>query len=284
MSGTIVITGCDVAHHHLAGELLASLGAAGSRDFALGFVQVGAEPTPATIHREVDLVVRTESDEFQSSGLHGFRLAYLGVKARLPELFPGFDTYVWLDGDTWLQNRLGLDQIVKAAQLADLAIHPQIDPNYLQASFPDDYTLKVYTDMFGHEDTQRFSRFPMCNGGVFGARVGSKLWPIWREALAKARDSAAAGGFLSDQIPLHRLIASGQLTIHPLRAVNNWLVLHAPPAIDFVRKRLVAPSIPYEEINIIHLVGAAKSHRYPLGADGADIGFRYPEISALFQR
>ena len=86
----------------------------------------------------------------------------------------------------------------------------------------------------------------------------------------------------SDQIPLHRLILTGQLSVSPLRAVNNWLVALCLPAVNFQRRRLLAPSPPFEEINIIHLVGATKTARYALGDGGRTIGFRYREIKALF--
>jgi hypothetical protein len=74
---------------------------------------------------------------------------------------------------------------------------------------------------------------------------------------------------------------SGQLSFTPLRAVNNWLAVLATPAINLQRRRLHAPTYPFEEINIIHLVGASKSARYGLPA-GGDISLQYGEIKALF--
>ena len=61
----------------------------------------------------------------------------------------------------------------------------------------------------------------------------------------------------------------------------NWVV--SPPALDFNRRRLVAPSPPYEEINLLHLVGRTKAGRYAMGPDGRTVGYRYPEIKALFE-
>jgi hypothetical protein len=44
----------------------------------------------------------------------------------------------------------------------------------------------------------------------------------------------------------------------------------------------VAPTYPYEEINILHLTGATKDMTFPLSADGREISLRYRSIKALF--
>jgi hypothetical protein len=40
--------------------------------------------------------------------------------------------------------------------------------------------------------------------------------------------------------------------------------------------------MPWEAINILHLVGPSKTGEYPLG-DGRMISFRYPRIQELFR-
>lgn len=277
---TIVVTGCDANHYGLAAELLASLQADVGRRHAIGFVQVG-EGTPPPIVATVDATVKLVPDAVIGPG-EGFRLAHEGVKSRLPEFFPGYDLYIWLDADTWVQQPVGLADIAAAAQLADVSVHSQGDPNYFTCLAPDDYTLNVYQTMFGAADRQRFGRFPMVNAGVFGARAGSPLWGAWKATLADVRTRLAGSErrFFSDQIPLHRLIYSGAVTIHPLRAVNNWLVLHSLPRVDWTAGRLTAPSYPYEPINIVHLVGRSKTQTYPL--NDQQISLRYGAVKALF--
>jgi hypothetical protein len=208
----------------------------------------------------------------------GFTLAYLAVKASLPELFPGYETYIWLDADTWIQREVGLSEIAAAAQYADIAVHPQIDPNYFSCQFPDNYTISVYNKIFGEKDRTHFVRFPMINAGVFGALHSSPLWRLWKENLEDIRQRLEKheSRFFSDQIPLHRLIYQGRLRICPLRAVNNWLVLHSVPRLHPTTGLLTAPSPPYEPINIIHLVGSAKSRDFPL--NGIPISLRYPKF------
>lgn len=276
MARTIVITGCDANHDVLASELLASLRYAAVRDVAIGFLRVGEAPAPEALTSLADIVVQVPVGDLAIRPGEGFQVACLAVKARLPDLFPGYDIYIWLDGDTWVQNGAGLDQIAMGASQADVCIHPQLDPNYFACQFPDNYTLLVYEHLFGAHERERLARFPMVNGGVFGARATSPLWQAWKASLdeIRARLMPQTSRFFSDQIPLHRLIYSGQLTLYPLRAVNNWLVLHGLPRLDKRTGRLTSPSFPYEEINIVHLVGDSKWSQYKI--DGTIMSLRYP--------
>lgn len=284
MPSTIVVTGCDAAHYGLAAELLASIHDAGREGFDIGFIHVGDDAVPAEIAGRVDRLAHTGADGFLDRHTEGFRLAYLGVKARLPEFFPGYDTYVWLDGDTWVQNRAGIDQIVHCAQLADLCAHPELDPNYHRVNIPSDRLMQLYAGLFGAEAAARDVRRPLFNSGVFAARAGSPLWRLWTQILAQTRAKVEATPDLyhSDQTPMHHLIASGQLQVYPLRAVNNWLAHAALPAVNLARKRLTAPTFPHEEINILHLTWVTKSERYRMGDTGREISFRYGDIKALF--
>ena len=286
MNRSIIITGCDSAHYALASELLASIRDRCGGSVTVGFINVGDTTPPFEVLSAADHVVNVPDDEFHRGARRGFRLAYLQVKPRMPEFFPGYETYIWLDGDTWVQNPAGLQQLVHCAGLADVCVHPERDVNYLGPDNPRLYLHHVYSALYGTEEADRYSPFPSYNTGVFAARESSPLWRMWTAALAEVRRRLGERSdvHFSDQIPMHRLIVSGMVSVCPLRAVNNWQVLLAPPAVNLERKLLLAPSYPFEEINILHLVGAAKSNRYELGDGGQAITFRYGDIKALFAR
>jgi len=163
-------------------------------------------------------------------------------------------------------------------------MHPERDPNYVLSGEGSRYYLNsTYTAICGAEEAAHGSTFTDINSGVFAAAASSPLWRLWKAALEDMRERARVRDdvYFSDQIPLHRLIVSGQVSLAPLRAVNNWLVFFATPAINLQRRRLLAPSYPFEEINIIHLVGTSKIARFRLPT-GGDISLRYREIKALF--
>jgi len=96
------VTGCDSAHFDLAADLVASLRDASGLAVTIGFIHVGDDPLPPAIAERVDHVAQVTGDRFHAEQRRGFRLAYLMVKPRIPELFPGYDAYIWLDGDTWV--------------------------------------------------------------------------------------------------------------------------------------------------------------------------------------
>jgi hypothetical protein len=281
---TIIVTGCDAAHYDLAIDLLTSLSDVGRHGLTVGFVHVGDDAVPPEIETAVDCVAHVVDDVFLANRLPGLRLSYLMIKARLPEFFPGYDVYVWLDGDTWVQNRVGLDEVIHCAQFADLCAHPELDPNYFREPIPSQRMLGLYGALFGQAEADQHVRLPTFNTGVFAARAGSPLWALWRAILAEVRRPMAEtpGLYFSDQVPLHRLIASGRISVHPLKAVNNWLVHAALPTINLARKRLMTSVYPHDEINIVHLTWITKDNRYRMGDSGREITFRYGDIKALF--
>jgi hypothetical protein len=260
MAGLLVVTACDAAHYPLAEDLVASLRATGEQGFRIGFIQMGDVPPPAELVDAVDEVRIAAGDGEEHREGEGFLAAKLAIKPRIPEFFPGYETYIWMDGDTWVQDAAGLRQIAHQARDADISIHPQLDPAYWQCEFPDEHTLTVYKQLFGGDIQARYMRRPMVNAGVFGARADSPLWSLWRDLLFEVRErlSDQPHRYFSDQIPMHYLIYSRNLRIAPLRAVNNWLAHHAAPQLHIHTGKLITPTYPHEKINIIHLVGPSK--------------------------
>ncbi|MFI4977028.1 MAG: hypothetical protein ACHP84_21050 [Caulobacterales bacterium] len=281
---TLVVTGCDAAHHGLAGELLESLHDLPSRSFDIGFVQLGPAPLPYDIRAGVDLVASVDDTAFRQAGGGGYALAYLAVKPRLPAYFPGYDTYVWMDGDTWVQDGAGIEDYVRAAETADIAIHPECDLNYVAELRPSNRTLFIYRRQFPDADLNVLARYPMINSGVFAAKATSPLWAKWLDVLEEVRRRSAGktDAYYSDQIPLHWLIFKRRITIAVLPAVDNWQLYTMPPRIDLVRRRLVAAVPPYDDIRIMHLSGATKQIAYRHKDWGRDVSFRYREIKAFF--
>jgi len=279
----VVVTACDYRHFELGGELIASLRAVKQRDFAIGFIRIGSHELPADISTSVDHTAEVANDRYHTPAIDGFDVSYLGVKARLPELLPGFDTYVWMDGDTWLQNVDAIHQAVAAAQHAAVAAACQADANYWARPTVTNHTIRAYKLIYGEEETRKWAMFPMVNSGVFAARASSPLWKQWLDELSLSRrnQNGRDNQFYSDQIPLHRLICSGRISFHPMRAVNNWLVLKSQPIVDMKARKLRAPSVPWEELNIVHLAGAAKETEYRM-ANGGSISFRYSRIAEFF--
>jgi hypothetical protein len=280
LTDTLVVTGCDDKHFAFATDLIDSLNAVRDGSFKLGFVNIDDGEQCRALERSVDLYLAIGSGA--DEGLRGFKVAYMSLKGRLPELFPGFSHYVWMDGDTWVQNTQGIARAVRGADRADVAVHPQLDPHYYSVRIPGEYTVDCYRILLPDAGSDIW-RYPMINTGVFGARADSRLWSEWTDILhAIAGRSGGEKGFFGDQIPLHYLVATGKISIHPLRAVDNWMVMEATPSLNASTKKVVVPTEPYEEINTLHLAGWAKTRTYNLGPSGSPITFTYRDIKRYF--
>ena len=279
---TIVVSACDDYHHALAVDLIASLNEVRDGTFKVGFVNVDDGPLCREFKNHVDVYTSMNSS-FDRTKHHGFKLAHMQLKTRLPEIFPGFSVYVWLDGDTWVQNTRGIVNAARGAAKADIAIHPQLDPHYYRNKFHGDNTVARYRNIFP-EAAADIWRYPMINSGVFAARADSKLWSEWKAILEETCERRAGGAdiYFSDQVPLHYLMVMGKIAIHPLRAVDNWLVFEAVPSLNPRTRKLVVPTEPHEEINTVHLAAWGKKRSYKVPGVEKEIWFTYRDVKRYF--
>jgi len=279
----LIVTACDENHYEFGLDLITSLRDLGLNGAKVGFVDMGTGGAPEQLARRFDLYERqtVETDQYK-----GYKTAFLSIKPRLPTIFPGFDTYIWIDADCWVQSASVVGKLVDAAQMADIAAHPELDIHYFRYKMPADRTINFYKNLYGDDICEKMCRFPMMSAGVFSARSDSKLWAVWSNAMATIKSRWKLGTDLrfSDQIPLHFLIHTNKLSMFPLKAVDNWQLYAALPLIDTERKRVVVPSPPYEEINIIHLAGPSKKSQYYSQHLRKNISYRYRDIKQLFSQ
>lgn len=279
-----VVTGADGNFTDFAEDLLRSIRRFDGLDFDLCFIWVGKdEKIGALASEHCDEVARFETPKPPHEGNV---ISANGLKPRLPQIFPGYEEYMWVDADVWVQNPAGFEQVFAAAQQADLSVHPEIDPHYFLQPSPSDRTRLVYRRLFSDELAEKTIRFPMINAGVFAARADSPLWGKWEKILkqAYAGELGGRGQFSSDQIPLHHLVFSRELTMQPLRAINNWQCHCCLPAFLIAKRRLVVPTPPYEEINFLHLTGELKTLEITLtGALGGKTRMRFRDIEKMWK-
>ncbi len=277
LARALVVTGCDENHFYLAQDLVRSLRDRNCHGLKIGFINFGSQKTPGAIADYVDRTAHV-ADPLPSRNQVGFKAARLGVKTKIPEYFPGFDYYVWLDGDTWVQNIAGVLDLIEAADKADLAVHSE---TYILT--PNSWTVRAYNSMYVGEG-EAYWHAPMVNAGVFSARAGSKLWTLWAAEMTRAAELHRTGApiVFSDQIPLHRLLVRKELTFCELPAINNWLVQYHLPRFNLRLKKLHTPAAPHEEINIIHLAGKKKDRKFVLDNVGRPITLKYSDVRWAF--
>jgi hypothetical protein len=224
----------------------------------------------------VDLVVSCSDGYSQFNCVNGYYAAFRSIKPKIPELFPGFDVYTWLDADCWVQNVSALKKMERFSEDFDVCIHPEHDIHYFKIPTPSRRTITIYERAMPKDIDADIIRMPMFNAGVVSARRDSKIWKMWEAALLELRIRFNRGeaSFFSDQIPLHYLIHTEDISVFPLRATDNWQTYASAPGFDIHKKKLCSPTFPNEEISIIHLAGFTKNRNFTVAGQQSRIRYR----------
>jgi len=112
---TVIVTAADEGYAPLLRDLLNSLAAhKAALDFRIAVLDLGLAPsTRRELETQVDRVI-SPSWMFKPHAKFAADPKYLSRAARpfLPDLVPGHSIYIWLDADTWLQQRQGLEWLI----------------------------------------------------------------------------------------------------------------------------------------------------------------------------
>jgi hypothetical protein len=205
--------------------------------------------------------------------------------------FPGYEMYLWIDADAWVQDGWVIDLYVSAAGRDKLAITPEIDRAYkrhYKRPKPFGWTLawKNYREAFGWRAADRLGRNPMVNCGVFALHRDAPHWDAWARLLARVLQRTQF--FFAEQVALNYAIFAEHLPVNFLPAYCNWMPGDAPPAFDVSRGLFVEPYAPYEAIGVMHLAGPEQKNRVfrldRLDGGTVETSLRYSGSRALRSR
>lgn len=289
MSSTIAVTAADAGYFELLCDLLLSLEAArprGGAGAAAAELDIGVLDLGLTAEQLAWLAPRVTTitvpgwdlavpDEVRGAKPH-FRA--LTTRPFLPRHFPGYDTYLWLDADVWVQRWRGIELFRQAARLGDVAAAPHTDRAYPHRPEVIGYRHSVVAAGFGKAAADALILRQYLNAGVFAARAGSALWNAWAEAFQQGID-ASGGAVVDDQAALNYALHGRGLSAHLLPATCNWQSHLAAPAWQPRGGFFCEPFLPHTPIALMHLTHTTKSATCDLaGLDGKRhrMSLRYP--------
>lgn len=268
---TIICSGAEDRFFRLLSELVASVRAKPQgRSVRVGVLDLGLTAEQRrNLASNVDHFAEPGWDmDFSSGPTITTKEAWRGYKAMtarpfLPRYFPGYDIYVWIDADAWVQDWEAIDCLARAASWGELAIVPEMDRAY-RSSYDRGASRRwmrdSYRRFFGEEAAQKFWHMPVLNSGVFALHRDAPHWKAWAEefqvALSNSLDLAA------DQASLNYMLYTRRLPHHFLPARFNWLVNKAAPKFDLVRNLFTEPLLPHQPLGIVHLSGKAKDRTH----------------------
>jgi lipopolysaccharide biosynthesis glycosyltransferase len=273
----IIVTAADENFIDLLIGLLDSLKQCPDSLFdAIGLLDLGlSENSLNKIRDKVDIIIKPNwslklptEDMAQKPYLRA-----MTERAFLPDYFPNFDLFIWLDSDTWVQNPYAISWLIKAAENYSLGVVPEVHQSYHQHSNALNwrtYRLKRY---FSDESLNLYFSNNYFNSGVFALRRDAPHWKYWAEQFKVAL--LADPHLVSDQTVLNYATWKYNLSVHPLPAVCNWCCHLARPILDIQRKKFCEPNIPYGEIGIIHMAADAKDYRFNIKLKNDNLTFGY---------
>ena len=218
----IAITGGDAAYFDLMRDCIESLQATEpGRALALGVLDCGLTEEQRDWCRERGAVLVVPQWDFDFPGRDSLKDGYKALTARpfLPRYFPGFDLYLWIDGDCWVQRGDAIDGA-------------------------------AFEACFDKDTAERLIRYPLINAGVFALAADAPHWQGWAGLLGEALQRSTN---MTDQVALNVLVYDRGFSCEPLPSRCNWPVHHATPAWDAARGLFVEPAMPYEALGILHL-------------------------------
>ena len=184
-------------------------------------------------------------------------------RAFLPKYFPGYNKYLWIDADAWVNSWSAIELYFKGCENNKLSIATSADRAYgrvLRAEWVFGSFARIKSQNYKHAKSSGFSERiarevalkPHLNIGVFALEANASHWEVWQKNLRTALKSGKIWG--SEQIAMNISIYHDGLDVEILPAYCNWTLIEAL-RFDKLRNTLVEPYLPNHQIGIVHFAG-----------------------------
>ena len=183
-------------------------------------------------------------------------------RAFLPNYFPNYQKYLWIDSDAWVNDWNTIELLIKACDNGKLGITQTVGPGYKITSRADWLFGKlaiIKSQNFKHaikskigiEKARKLAFAPHINIGVFSFEKNSPGWKIWQKNL---ETTLKAGNiFGSEQLAINMSVYIDDLETEFLPLKCNWLTSNLLPKFDEKKQTFVEPYLPNYKIGIMHL-------------------------------
>jgi len=204
-------------------------------------------------------------------------LRALTVRPFLPRYFPGYDVYLWIDSDAWVQDQSAIETYVTAAASGAIAVVSHAHPAYQHSAGNMNWRAQRAKAYFAMDPGMSVPRDQYWNAGIFALAAKAPHWQQWAHYFALGL-AATDGRLCCDQTALNQAIRVERLPVAALPAPYNWLCHLALPAFDETRQCLCDPLDQQTALGIIHLTANSKNLVCRLRGDalGRKLSLCYP--------
>ena len=183
-------------------------------------------------------------------------------RAFLPEYFPNYEKYLWIDCDAWVQDWTAIELYFKGCDNGKLAITQTMGPGYKimsKAKWIFGKLALIKSQNFKHaisskigiEDARKLAFAPHVNIGVFSLENNSPCWAVWQKNLRKTLDAGKIFG--SEGLAINMCVYIDEVDTEFLPLNCNWITSNLLPKFDEKKNKFVEPFLPNYTIGVIHL-------------------------------
>tara|TARA_B100000965_G_scaffold400687_1_gene423084 strand:+ start:363 stop:1274 length:912 start_codon:yes stop_codon:yes gene_type:complete len=183
-------------------------------------------------------------------------------RAFIPNYFPNYKKYLWIDCDAWVQEWSSIELYFKACDDGKLGITQTMAPGYRIMSkakwlFGKLAVIKsqnfkhAISSKIGIDKARKLAFAPHINIGVFSLEKNSKCWEIWQTNLKQTLSSGKIFGSEGLAINMSVYIDNAETEFLPIYC--NWIASNLLPKFDENTNKFVEPFLPNFTIGIMHL-------------------------------
>ena len=266
MKSQAIVTLADSNYYDLLLELISSIKRfEQSKDISICLLDAGlTENQIKNLKSKVDIIKKAKWDiEVPKIKVLGKEWLKSQVsRAFLPEYFPGFDKYLWIDCDAWVNSWDCIERYYKACNQGKLGITQTVGPGYkilTKVRWIFGKLALIKSQNFKHakksgfnDDISRKIAFaPHLNIGVFSMEKDSVCWKIWQENLKKALK--AGNVFGSEGLAMNISVYVNNVKAEFLPLTCNWIASNLLPKYNNETNSFVEPYLRNNKIGIMHL-------------------------------
>ena len=263
----ILVSSSDKKYFNLLIELLNSFFYHKlEQNFEFGVIDTGLTNNQLEILKSKNIIVKAGNWDvnFPNYKIRGRRyLQNITARAYLPDYFIGFEKYIWLDADTWINDKSTFLLLEEGCNNDKICIVPQVDRAYgnlAKVEWIFNFPKKIKTINFKNikrsisaKYAKKYAMFPTLNGGVFSIGSNSNIWKSFQKNIELASKKGRIFG--TDQVALIMMIHEDGFKAEYLPAYVNWLCEFNLPYYNKINNKFIEPYLPHHPIGLIHLAG-----------------------------
>lgn len=181
----------------------------------------------------------------------------------LDEYFPGYENYIWMDSDTWINCKEIFNYYIIGAIQSGFSITPQIDrasSKIISIKWFLNFPYKINSINYKNISRSLNKALGRKYAGHYTINAGCFAYNHKFEGIKNIRKNlniASKKGrvFGSDQVALALTMFEDKVPFELLPSYCNWMCEHHLPKFCTNSNKFVEPFIPNTNIGVMHLAG-----------------------------